>query len=90
MKVLVKDVEKIQKITELHEQRDTLSCRLILELLDTYIFEARLLNDVISPADLPWNQGKIDAWLVLKKHIEVGVEMPELKHPSKNLDKQGN
>jgi hypothetical protein len=80
MKAIVKDVEKIQKITELHSQRDTLSCRLILELLDTYLAEARLLNDIISPSDLPWNQGKIDAWLALKKHIEVGVEMPELKH----------
>ena len=87
MKVLVKDAEKIQKITELHEQRDTLPCRLMRELLDTYISEARMLNDIIAPSDLPWNQGKIDAWLSLKKHIEVGVEMPELKNIPKNLDK---
>ena len=55
-------------VEELHGTRSQL--RSLIKLLDILIDEARVRNDEISQEDLPWNQGKIVAWMELKDIIE--------------------
>ena len=69
------DPSKMDLSAEIHGMRGQLSP--LLKLLDYLITEARFRNDDISQEDLPWNQGKIVAWMELKDIIE--REPPQLK-----------
>ena len=64
------------KVTELYDHRVDSSLRILTELLDLLIREARELNDRIDPVELKENQGKIEAYQKIKRYVQSGLEVP--------------
>lgn len=68
--------EKKLLIQEIHAMALDPICRSVLKLLTMEIEECRVENDVIGKEELPYNQGKIAAFVGLKNYIEKGVRFP--------------
>ena len=64
---------KAELVTELFVSRNESICQNILKLLDILISELRVENDLAEGNTFIRNQGKIQAYLILKEYIEKGL-----------------
>jgi len=70
---LVKNAEKVDLITRIHNNRNDGSTLLMLKLISIMVNELRELNDVAAIDEFPKNQGKIEVLKELSFCIENGV-----------------
>jgi hypothetical protein len=76
---LIKNAEKVDFITSVHESRREKGIDTLYLLLSMLIHEARIDADIIQPEELRKNQGRIAAFQELKGYIENGVGIPEAR-----------
>ena len=68
-----KQREKAEVIMQLSSFASTEPMKVLNEALDYFIQEARERNDTVTREELALNQGKIAAYLELRKHIFGGI-----------------
>lgn len=73
----IKNREKVARINDLHANLNTVPCKLMVEILNIAIIQARETNDHIAPDELRENQGAIRAYKEMLGWMEKGVPVPQ-------------
>jgi hypothetical protein len=71
--IALKNIKKVELINDLNRMRNEATGLRLLAILDFLVEEIREQNDYISPDQLLFNQGKINAFLSLKRFVEEGI-----------------
>lgn len=73
----IKNREKVAKINDLHANLNTVPCKLMVDILNIAIIQARETNDHIAPDELRENQGAIRAYREMLAWMEKGIPLPQ-------------